>query len=145
MQVRIRSVIAISQVGSNSVRADWSQHFTENAGYHQFEWAIGTEKGEIDILEFKRVGSNRSAQASGLDLHGLKECYITLRAFKKNGRSSEISVKAHALGCQQCVHSRLVVGDGFVTIKRGKCIRMFFEHAEEVEEEEVIEASLLFD
>ncbi|CDY64575.1 BnaCnng44110D [Brassica napus] len=124
------------QVGSNSVRADWSQHFTENAGYHQFEWAIGTEKGETDILEFKRVGSNRSAQASGLDLHGLKECYITLRAFKKNGRSSEISVKAHALGCQQCVHSRLVVGDGFVTIKRGKCIRMFFEHAEEVEEEE---------
>ncbi|KAJ0258337.1 hypothetical protein HA466_0071440 [Hirschfeldia incana] len=124
------------QVGIDSVRADWSQHFTENAGYHQFEWAIGTEKGESDILEFKRVGSNRSAQVYGLDLHGLKECYITLRAFKKNGRSTEISVKAHALGCQQCVHSRLVVGDGFVSIKRGKCIRMFFEHAEEVEEEE---------
>ncbi|KAJ4892139.1 Uncharacterized protein Rs2_31887 [Raphanus sativus] len=124
------------QVGIDSVRADWSQYFTENAGYHQFEWAIGTEKSESDILEFKRVGSNRSAQVSGLDLHGLKECYITLRAFKKNGRSSEISVKAHALGCQQCVHSRLVVGDGLVSIKRGKCIRMFFEHAEEVEEEE---------
>ncbi|KAF8097805.1 hypothetical protein N665_0280s0008 [Sinapis alba] len=124
------------QVGIDSVRADWSQYFTENAGYHQFEWAIGTEKGESDILEFKRVGSSRSAQVNGLDLHGLKECYITLRAFKKNGRSSEISVKAHALGCQQCVHSRLVVGDGFVSIKRGKCIRMFFEHAEEVEEEE---------
>ncbi|KAG5395677.1 hypothetical protein IGI04_017491 [Brassica rapa subsp. trilocularis] len=124
------------QVGIDSVRADWSQNFTENAGYHQFEWAIGTDKGESDILDFRRVGSNRSAQVSGLNLHGLKECYITLRAFKKNGRSSEVSVKAHALGCQQCVHSRLVVGDGFVTIKRGKCIRMFFEHAEEVEEEE---------
>ncbi|KAJ0258336.1 Uncharacterized protein HA466_0071430 [Hirschfeldia incana] len=124
------------QVGIDSVRADWSQHFTENAGYHQFEWAIGTDKGESDIRGFKRVGSNRSAQIYGVDLHGLKECYITLRAFKKNGRSTEISVKAHALGCQQCVHSRLVVGDGFVSIKRGKCIRMFFEHAEEVEEEE---------
>ncbi|KAL0720432.1 hypothetical protein Bca4012_035031 [Brassica carinata] len=124
------------QVGVDSVRADWSQYFTENAGYHQFEWAVGTDKGESDILDFKRVGSSRSAQASGLDLHGLKECYITLRAFKKNGRASEISVKAHALGCQQCVHSRLVVGDGYVSIKRGKCIRMFFEHAEEVEEEE---------
>ncbi|XP_048609273.1 uncharacterized protein LOC106450639 isoform X1 [Brassica napus] len=124
------------QVGVDSVRADWSQYFTENAGYHQFEWAIGTDKGESDILDFRRVGSNRSAQVSGLNLHGLKECYITLRAFKKNGRSSEVSVKAHALGCQQCVHSRLVVGDGFVSIRRGKCIRMFFEHAEEVEEEE---------
>ena len=144
-QGRMRSLIAISQVGVDSVRADWSQNFTENAGYHQFEWAIGTDKGESDILDFRRVGSNRSAQVSGLNLHGLKECYITLRAFKKNGCSSEVSVKAHALGCQQCVHSRLVVGDGFVSIRRGKCIRMFFEHAEEVEEEEVIEASLLFD
>ncbi|XP_056844714.1 uncharacterized protein LOC108811502 isoform X2 [Raphanus sativus] len=124
------------QVGIDSVKADWSQYFTENAGYYQFEWAIGTEKGESDILDFRRVGSNRSAQVNGLDLHGLKECYITLRAFKKKGRASEISVKAHALGCQQCVHSRLVVGDGLVSIRSGKCIRMFFEHAEEIEEEE---------
>ncbi|XP_010517692.1 PREDICTED: uncharacterized protein LOC104793109 isoform X1 [Camelina sativa] len=124
------------QVDVDSVRADWSQYFTENAGYHQFEWAIGTGEGESDILEFKYVGNDRSAQVKGIDLRGLHECYITLRAFKKNGRSSEISVKAHALRGQQCVHSRLVVGDGFVSIKRGECIRMFFEHAEEAEEEE---------
>ncbi|EOA29329.1 hypothetical protein CARUB_v10025611mg [Capsella rubella] len=124
------------QVDIDSVRADWSQNFTENAGYHQFEWAIGTGEGESDILEFKKLGNDRSAQVNGLDLRGLHECYITLRAFKKNGRSSEISVKAHSLRGQQCVHSRLVVGDGFVSIKRGECIRMFFEHAEEAEEEE---------
>ncbi|KAG7574561.1 hypothetical protein ISN44_As09g027390 [Arabidopsis suecica] len=124
------------EVDIDSVRADWSQYFTENAGYHQFEWAIGTGEGESDIRDFKYVGNDRSAQVNGLDLRGLHECYITLRAFKKNGRSSEISVKAHALRGQQCVHSRLVVGDGFVSIKRGECIRMFFEHAEEAEEEE---------
>jgi hypothetical protein len=124
------------EVDIDSVRADWSQYFTENAGYHHFEWAIGTGEGESDILEFKYVGNDRSARVNGLDLRGLHECYITLRAFKKNGRPSEISVKAHALRGQQCVHSRLVVGDGFVSIKRGECIRMFFEHAEEAEEEE---------
>ncbi|ESQ52920.1 hypothetical protein EUTSA_v10016161mg [Eutrema salsugineum] len=124
------------EVDIDSVRADWSQYFTQNAGYHHFEWAIGTEEGESDILEFKCVGNDGSAQVNGLDLRGLHECYITLRAFKKNGRSSEISVKAHALRGQQCVHSKLVVGDGFVSIKRGECIRMFFEHAEEAEEEE---------
>ena len=37
---------------------------------------------------------------------------------------------------KQCVHCRLVVGDGFVTITRGESIRRFFEHAEEAEEEE---------
>ncbi|CAN8284680.1 unnamed protein product [Cochlearia groenlandica] len=124
------------QVDIDSVRADWSQYFSESAGYHQFEWAIGTGEGESDILEFKFVGKERSARATGLDLCGLHECYITLRAFRKNGRSSLISVKAHALRGQQCVHSRLVVGDGFVSMKRGECIRMFFEHAEEAEEEE---------
>lgn len=57
-----------------------------------------------------------------------------------DGRCTELSVKAHALKGQQCVHCRLVVGDGFVTITRGESIRRFFEHAEEAEEEE---ASLL--
>ncbi|KAL1206904.1 hypothetical protein V5N11_001918 [Cardamine amara subsp. amara] len=124
------------EVDIDSVRADWSQYFSETAGYHQFEWAIGTGEGESDILEFKYVGNARSAQVNGLDLRGLHECYITLRAFRKNGRSSKISVKAHALRGQQCVHSRLEVGEGFVSIKRGECIRMFFEHGEEAEEEE---------
>uniref|UniRef100_A0A1J3HH04 Stress response protein NST1 n=2 Tax=Noccaea caerulescens TaxID=107243 RepID=A0A1J3HH04_NOCCA len=124
------------KVNIDSVQADWSQNFTENAGYHQFEWAIGTGEGESDILDFKYLGGDRSARVSGLDLRGLHECYITLRTFKKNGSSSDISVKAHALRGQQCVHSKLVVGDGFVSIKRGECIRMFFEHAEEAEEEE---------
>ncbi|CAA7057112.1 unnamed protein product [Microthlaspi erraticum] len=136
LSYRIRRVVAISQVGIDSVQADWSQNFTEKAGYHQFEWAIGTGNGESDILGFKKLGSDRSARVSGLDLRGLHECYITVRAFKKNGRSSDHSVKAHALRGQQCVHSRLVVGDGFVSVKRGECIRMFFEHAEEAEEEE---------
>ncbi|CAN1772882.1 hypothetical protein LINPERHAP1_LOCUS12332 [Linum perenne] len=63
-------------------------------------------------------------------------CFITLRAWKMDGRCTELSVKAHALKGQQCVHCRLIVGDGFVTITRGDSIRSFFEHAEEAEEEE---------
>lgn len=77
-------------------------------------------------------------QVSGLDLSGFNACYITLRAWKLDGRCTELSVKAHALKGQQCVHCRLVVGDGFVTITRGESIRRFFEHAEEAEEEEVV-------
>ncbi|XP_074373353.1 uncharacterized protein LOC141713709 [Apium graveolens] len=53
-----------------------------------------------------------------------------------DGRCTELYVKAHALKGQQCVHCRLVVGDGFVTITTGESIRRFFEHAEEAEEEE---------
>lgn len=80
---------------------------------------------------------NGSVSADGLDLGGLSACFITLRAWKLDGRCTELSVKAHALKNGQCVHSRLVVGDGFVTITRGESIRRFFEHAEEAEEEEV--------
>jgi hypothetical protein len=88
-------------------------------------------------LEFENVGLSGRVQVKGLDLSGLNSCYITLRAWKMDGRCTELSVKAHALKGQQCVHCRLVVGDGFVTITRGENIRRFFEHAEEAEEEEV--------
>ena len=106
--------------------------------YHHFEWAVGTGEGKSDILEFENVGMSGRVKVNGLDLGGLNACYITLRAWKMDGRCSELSVKAHALKGQQCVHCRLVVGDGFVTISGGENIRRFFEHAEEAEEEEVI-------
>ncbi|XP_052173127.1 uncharacterized protein LOC127788640 isoform X6 [Diospyros lotus] len=125
------------QVSHDTVQADWHQTFVDNVGmYHHFEWAIGTGEGKSDILEFENVGMSGRVQASGLDLGGLNACYITLRAWKIDGRCSELSVKAHALKGQQCVHGRLIVGDGFVTITRGQSIRRFFEHAEETEEEE---------
>ncbi|KAJ4906622.1 Uncharacterized protein Rs2_10280 [Raphanus sativus] len=126
------------EVGIDYVRADWSQYFRENDGYQYIEWAIGTEEWETDILKYQYVGNDGSGQVNGLDLRGLRQCYITVRAFKDNGRSSEISVKAHALRGlkQQCVHSWFVAGDGFFSVKRGDCIRVLFEHAEDVEEQE---------
>ncbi|KFK35032.1 hypothetical protein AALP_AA5G225000 [Arabis alpina] len=125
------------EVSIDSVQADWRETFAENAGmYHHFEWAIGTGEGKCDILKFENVGMNGRVQVNGLDLRGLNSCYITLRAYKIDGRWSEVSVKAHALKGQHCVHGRLIVGDGFVSMKRGESIRRFFEHAEEAEEEE---------
>ncbi|CBI29995.3 unnamed protein product, partial [Vitis vinifera] len=125
------------EVSDNTIQADWHQTFTDTVGtYHHFEWAVGTGEGKSDILEFENVGMNGSVRVNGLDLGSLGACYITLRAWKLDGRCSELSVKAHALKGQQCVHCRLVVGDGFVTITRGESIRRFFEHAEEAEEEE---------
>lgn len=121
----------------DTVQADWHQTFIDAFGtYHHFEWAVGTGEGKSDILEFENVGLSARVQVNGLDLTGLNSCYITLRAWKMDGRCTELSVKAHALKGQQCVHCRLVVGDGFVTITRGESIRRFFEHAEEAEEEE---------
>lgn len=99
---------------------------------------MGTGEGKFDILEFENIGLNGSVQVAGLDLADLNACFITLRACKFDGRCTELSVKAHALKGQRCVHSRLVVGDGFVSITRGESIRSFFEHAEEAEEEEVV-------
>ncbi|XVE75747.1 hypothetical protein DITRI_Ditri12bG0117700 [Diplodiscus trichospermus] len=125
------------EVSDDTVQADWRQTFADTIGtYHHFEWAVGTGEGKSDIVEFENVGMKRSVQVNGLDLDGLSSCYITLRAWKLDGRYSELSVKAHALKGQQCVHCRLVVGDGYVTITRGESIRRFFEHAEEAEEEE---------
>ncbi|KZV37916.1 hypothetical protein F511_12198 [Dorcoceras hygrometricum] len=125
------------EVSFDTVQADWHQTFLDSFGaFHHFEWAIGTGEGKSDILEFENVGLSGKVQVTGLDLSGLNACYITLRAWKKDGRCNEICVKAHALRGQQCVHCRLVVGDGFVTMKRGESIRRFFEHAEEAEEEE---------
>ncbi|OAY40635.1 uncharacterized protein LOC110622088 isoform X2 [Manihot esculenta] len=125
------------EVSDDKIQADWHQTFADTVGsYHHFEWAVGTGEGKSDILEFENVGMNGSVQVNGLDLGGLTACFITLRAWKLDGRCTELSVKAHALRGQQCVHCRLVVGDGFVTITRGESIRSFFEHAEEAEEEE---------
>ncbi|GFQ04352.1 hypothetical protein PHJA_002579100 [Phtheirospermum japonicum] len=125
------------EVSRDSVQADWHQTFSDAFGtYHHFEWAIGTGEGKSDILEFENVGLSGKVQVNGLDLSGVNACYITLRACKIDGRCNELCVKAHALRGQQCVHCRLVVGDGFVTILRGESITRFFEHAEEAEEEE---------
>lgn len=125
------------EVSDDTIQADWHQTFADTVGtYHHFEWAVGTGEGKSDILEFENIGMNGSVEVSGLDLGSLSACFITLRAWKLDGRCTELSVKAHALKGQQCVHCRLVVGDGFVTITRGESIRRFFEHAEEAEEEE---------
>ncbi|KAG7033556.1 hypothetical protein SDJN02_03278 [Cucurbita argyrosperma subsp. argyrosperma] len=125
------------EVSDDTIQADWHQTFADSVEtYHYFEWAVGTGEGKSDILEFENVGMNGSVKMNGLDLGGLNSCFITLRAWKLDGRCTELSVKAHALKGQQCVHRRLTVGDGFVTITRGESIRRFFEHAEEAEEEE---------
>ncbi|KAK1307804.1 hypothetical protein QJS10_CPA09g00324 [Acorus calamus] len=125
------------EVSDDTVQADWHQSFTDTVGtYHHFEWAIGTGEAKSDILEFEDVGMNGNVQAHGLDLGGLSACFITLRAWKLDGRCTEFTVKAHALKGHPCVHRRLVVGDGYVTITKGESIRRFFEHAEEAEEEE---------
>ncbi|CAL9026055.1 unnamed protein product [Prunus brigantina] len=125
------------EVSDGTVQADWRHTFADTVGtYHHFEWAVGTGEGKSDILEFENVGMNGSVKVNGLDLGGLSACFITLRAWKLDGRCTELSVKAHALKGQQCVHCRLIVGDGYVTITRGETVRRFFEHAEEAEEEE---------
>ncbi|XP_057768683.1 uncharacterized protein LOC130988752 isoform X2 [Salvia miltiorrhiza] len=125
------------EVSHDTVRADWHQTFLDACGtYHHFEWAIGTGEGKSDILDFKNVGLSLRVQVNGLDLSGLSACYITLRAWKMDGRCNELCVKAHALRGQQCVHCRLAVGNGYVTVIIGENIRRFFEHAEEAEEEE---------
>ncbi|KAM1093726.1 hypothetical protein TB1_008229 [Malus domestica] len=125
------------EVSDGTVQADWRHTFADTVGtYHHFEWAVGTGEGKSDIQEFENVGMNGSVKANDLELGGLSACYITLRAWKLDGRCTELSVKAHALKGQECVHCRLIVGDGYVTITRGESIRRFFEHAEEAEEEE---------
>ncbi|KAF5177810.1 Atp-binding cassette sub-family g member [Thalictrum thalictroides] len=125
------------EVSDDMVLADWHQSFTDTfSTYHHFEWGFGTGEGKSDILEFEDVGMNGSVQVNGLDLGDLNACFITLRAWKLDGRCTELSVKAHAMKGQACVHRRLVVGDGYVTITKGESIRRFFEHAEEAEEEE---------
>lgn len=125
------------EVSDDTVLADWRQSFLDAAGaYHHFEWAIGTGEGKTDILEFEDVGMSGEVQVTGLDLGGLDACFITLRAWRLDGRCTELTGKAHALKGQPCVHRRLVVGDGFVAITKGENIRRFFEHAEEAEEEE---------
>ncbi|KAH7656563.1 hypothetical protein IHE45_18G082500 [Dioscorea alata] len=125
------------EVSEDTIQADWHQTFTDTIGtYHHFEWAVGTGEGKSDILDFEDVGMNENVHVNGLELGGLNSCFITLRAWKLDGRCTELSVKAHALKGQQCVHRRLVIGDGYVTITEGESIERFFEHAEEAEEEE---------
>jgi len=125
-------------VFEDAVLVDWHQSFLEQDEiYNHFELAIGTDEGKSDILNFEDVGMNGQVHRKGLDLDQFEDYFVTLRARRPDGRSSELCVKAHALKGQSCVHRRLIVGDGFVTITKGESIRSFFEHAEEAEEEDV--------
>ncbi|KAK3153450.1 hypothetical protein QOZ80_2BG0173060 [Eleusine coracana subsp. coracana] len=121
----------------DAVLVDWHQYLLgQDGSYHHFDWAIGTDEGKSDILDFENVGSNGQVHRKGLDLDQFEDYFVTLRAWKLDGRCTEFCVKAHALKGQSCVHRRLIVGDGFVTITKGESIKSFFEHAEEAEEED---------
>ncbi|KAL6648511.1 hypothetical protein ACP70R_012735 [Stipagrostis hirtigluma subsp. patula] len=125
------------QVFEDAVIVDWRQSLSEADGsYHHFEWAIGTDEGESDVFGFEDVGMNAQVHRNGINLDQFEDYFITLRAWKLDGNYTELCVKAHALKGQSCVHHRLVVGDGFVTITKGENIRSFFEHAEEAEEDD---------
>ncbi|KAL5218717.1 hypothetical protein ABZP36_019401 [Zizania latifolia] len=125
------------EVFEDAVIIDWRQTLSEADGsYHHFEWAIGTDEGQSDVFGFEDVGMNAQVHRDGINLDQFEDYFITLRAWRLDGRYTELCVKAHALKGQSCVHHRLVVGDGFVTITKGESIRSFFEHAEEAEEED---------
>ena len=127
------------QVSNTSVQANWRECFGGDleSTYQHFEWGLGSTEGNSDILGFEDVGLSEGARVDGLDLANISFFYITLRAWKHDGRCTEISVKAHGLKGRQCVHRRLFVGDGHVSISKGESIKRFFEEAEEAEEEEV--------
>uniref|UniRef100_A0A0D9VRG6 Uncharacterized protein n=1 Tax=Leersia perrieri TaxID=77586 RepID=A0A0D9VRG6_9ORYZ len=121
----------------DAVIIDWRQTLSEADGsYHHFEWAIGTDEGQSDVFGFEDVGMNAQVHRDGINLDQFEDYFITLRAWRLDGSHTEMCVKAHALKGQSCVHHRLVVGSGFVTITKGESIRSFFEHAEEAEEED---------
>lgn len=126
------------EVSNTSVQVNWRECFGGDicSIYRHFEWGLGSAEGNCDILDFEDVGLSEGARVDGLDLGHVHAFYITLRAWKHDGRCTEVSVKAHALKGRQCVHRRLIVGDGYVTITKGESIKRFFEHAEEAEEEE---------
>nr|CAB3500003.1 unnamed protein product [Digitaria exilis] len=129
------------EVFEDAVLVDWHQSLLEQDGtFHHFEWAIGTDEGKSDILNFEDVGMNGQVHRKGIDLDQFEDYFVTLRAWRLDGRCTEFCVKAHALKGQSCVHRRLIVGDGYVTITKGESIRSFFEHAEEAEEEDVEKA-----
>ncbi|KAK3147892.1 hypothetical protein QOZ80_3BG0288050 [Eleusine coracana subsp. coracana] len=124
-------------VFEDAVIVDWSQYLSEeDVSYDRFEWAVGTDEGESDVFGFENVGMNTQVHRDGINLDEFEDYFITLRAWRPDGDCDEFCVKAHALKGQSCVHHRLVVGDGFVTITKGESIRSFFEHAEEAEEED---------
>lgn len=126
------------EVSNTSVHVNWRECFGGDfrSTYQHFEWGLGSEEGISDILGFENVGLSECARVDGLDLSQLALFYITLRAWKHDGRCTEVAVKAHGLKGKQCVHRRLFVGDGHVTITKGESMKRFFEHAEEAEEEE---------
>ncbi|KAF8718532.1 hypothetical protein HU200_025307 [Digitaria exilis] len=125
------------EVFEDAVIVDWRHCLSEPDGsYHHFEWAIGTDEGESDIFGFEDVGLNAQVHRNGINLDQFEDYFITLRAWRLDGHYTELCVKAHALKGQSCVHHRLIVGDGFVTMTKGESIRNFFEHAEEAEEED---------
>ncbi|KAJ7543153.1 hypothetical protein O6H91_09G027200 [Diphasiastrum complanatum] len=125
------------EVSDSSVQVDWKDCFPGEVNlYRHFEWAMGSAEGMSDIFGFEDSGLSESAVKGGLDLGNIADCFVTVRAWRLDGRCNELCAKAHALKGRLCVHRRLFVGDGYVSISKGESIQQFFEQAEETEEEE---------
>ncbi|XP_024399022.1 uncharacterized protein [Physcomitrium patens] len=126
------------EVSESAVQVDWHDCFVGDGSiaFQRFEWALGTGEGKSDIIPYEDVGLSESAYVDSLDLASISACFITVRGWKRDGRCTELSAKAHALKGQLCVHRRLIVGDGYLSITQGESIQRFFERAEQTEEEE---------
>ncbi|XP_024377831.1 uncharacterized protein [Physcomitrium patens] len=126
------------EVSKTAVHVDWHNCFVGDGGspFQRFEWALGTGEGKSDIFPFEDVGLSEFAYVDNLDLANISACFIVVRGWNRDGRCTELSAKAHALKGQLCVHRRLIIGDGYVSITKGESIQRFFERAEETEEED---------
>ncbi|KAJ7546306.1 hypothetical protein O6H91_08G034700 [Diphasiastrum complanatum] len=126
------------EVSNTFVHVDWRDCFPGEVKtlYQHFEWAMGSTEGKSDIFGFEDLGLSESVMVDSLDLGNITDCFVTVRGWRRDGRCTELCAKAHALKGQFCVHRRLFVGDGYVSISKGESIQHFFEHAEETEEEE---------
>ncbi|TVU14759.1 hypothetical protein EJB05_38295 [Eragrostis curvula] len=127
------------EVFEDGIIVDWRQCLSEAEGpFDHFEWAVGTNEGESDILDFEDVGMNARVHRTGINLVEFENYFITLRAWRSDGRCTQYCVKAHVLKGKSCVHLHhtLVVSAGFVTITDVESMQSFFERAEKAEEED---------
>jgi hypothetical protein len=78
------------EVFEDAVLVDWHQSLLEqDESYHHFEWAIGTDEGKSDILDFENVGLKGQVHKKGLDLDQFEDYFVTLRAWRLDGRCTE--------------------------------------------------------
>ena len=89
--IDVKEVDIDCQYSNEVVVATWFDFYDSESGIVDYEWSIGTTRGEGDIQGFVSVGLNLTASNPNATLPVKTMIFVTVRAYNEAGRRTSVS------------------------------------------------------